>query len=185
MKASIKIIASCVLFILATGGFGYAQNPVNADVIKPIEKKDKKSKKLKNKDLVSQQIASLMLKKQIRVNITNVISSIRSSTRQEGYPISLINSKFTCDLPFYGQGGMSAYGSGHDLYIKSNNQEVAIESSSFNEKKGYYLILFPFNNEGEKERWQASMKIFTNGKVSLEITSDRRSSMSYLGTIIL
>ncbi len=138
-------------------------------------------KKQSRNEKIAGAIARQMMDKNLIIYITNVMSDWGSQNYPQGLKVTLINNKFTCNLPFQGSSRVNTYGS-QDLYIKAENAPVEI-SSNFNKKKNFYEIKFNFTSEYDNEIFNVIMKVFTNGKVSIEISSPKRSIMRYNGGI--
>lgn len=135
--------------------------------------------KVKKSDLISASIAKHMLDKNLVFYMTNVISDMGTQTYPEGLKVTLIDSKFTCNLPFRGNSSVSTYGS-QDLYIKAEDVPVNI-TSEYNEKKKLYKLSFTFKSTHDNELFETVIKVFTTGKTNIEIYSSKRSTMNYSG----
>ena len=57
--------------------------------------------------------------------------------------------------------------------------------SIYNEKKEYYKLNFSFESTFDKEVFIVSLKVFLNGKVTLEMSSTRRGSVKYTGGLYI
>lgn len=140
-------------------------------------------KKLSKSQLIAGAVAEKMLKKNLIIYITNIFSDAGTENFTEGFKVTLINDKFTCMLPYKGKSSISTYGS-QDLYISAEEVPVEVEST-FNTKKNFYLLKFQFTSKFDNELFDVSMKIFTNGKVSMDISSPRRSVIKYSGGLYI
>ncbi len=140
--------------------------------------------KMSKKEKTALAVESRMLHKQLEMHITNITSDLGVQNYQGGIKVTLIDDKFTCDLPYQGSNArVNTYGS-QNLNVVSKEQEVKVEST-FNKRKKRYELKFKFKSEYDSEEFNAMLKVFTNGKVSLEISSGKRSSILYTGGLLI
>lgn len=156
-----KVLLSIILILTVIIG-GEAQN-----------------KRETKKEQLASAVARQMADKNLIIFITNVMSDWGNQNYSQGIKITLIDDKFTCNLPFQGSSRVNTYGS-QDLYIKAEDAPVKV-TSNFNEKKQFYELTFNFTSSYDNEVFDVIMKVFTNGKVAAEISSPKRSTMRYSG----
>lgn len=140
-------------------------------------------KRASKKEQIAGAVARTMMNKKLVIYISSVMSDYGNQTYQPGIKVTLINDKFTCNLPYQGSSRVNTYGS-QDLYIKAEEAPVNI-TSDFNEKKGFYEIKFNFTSQYDNESFEVAMKVFVNGKVTMQINSPKRSNMRYSGGVEL
>lgn len=141
------------------------------------------ARKLSKKEILAASIARNMKDKNLNFVMTNVISDMGSTPYSEGLPVTLVDGKFSCNLPFVGDSRISTYGS-QDLYIKADKAPVEVRSE-FNDKKNYYKLEFSFKSPYDNEVFEVQMKVFTNGKTTIRIDSSKRSTMNYSGGMVI
>lgn len=140
-------------------------------------------KKLSKKERIQAAVATQMLNRDLTMYITNIISDFGTDSYPEGIKVTLKEDKFTCELPYKGDASINMYGT-NDFSITSENSTVDVESE-FIEKKKYYQINFTFESKFDNEEFNADLKVFTNGKVFLTISSNKRSVIKYSGGLLV
>lgn len=139
--------------------------------------------RISKKEQIAGAVARTMVNKRLVIYISNVMSEWGNQNYNPGLKVTLINDKFTCNLPYQGSSRINTYGS-QDLYIKAEDVPVDV-TSDFNDKKGFYEIKFNFTSSYDNEPFEVSMKIFVNGKVTMQVNSPKRSNMRYSGGLEL
>lgn len=157
-----------LLVLMISAGTGFAQRKE-----KPMSDKEMK---------VAQAVSYKMFKKDLVMYITASTSDY-GRIALDGIKISLIDDKFTCNLPYQGTSRINTYGS-QNLSVTAENTPVQVESI-YNEKKEYYKLNFSFESTFDKEVFIVSLKVFLNGKVTLEMSSTRRGSVKYTGGLYI
>lgn len=155
-----RLVLIFVLALIAIGPEAYAQ------------------KKAKKSEIIAAAVATKMLQKNLVMVITG-ISSDYGKMVLDGVTVKLVDDKFTCDLPYQGSSRINTYGS-QDGNIKATDVKVDVKSE-FNEKKRFYRLDFTFKSDYDSELYDVSLKVFTNGKVTMNIGSTKRSAVDYLG----
>lgn len=148
-----------------------------------MAQRQKKEKKMSEKELkVAQAVSYKMYQKDLVMYMTAVATDY-GRLALDGIKISLIDDKFTCNLPYQGSSRINTYGS-QNISITCTDCPVEVESI-YNEKKSYYKLNFEFESSYDKEKFLASLKIFLNGKVTLELSSSRRGMATYTGGLFI
>ena len=104
--------------------------------------------KAKKSEIIAAAVATKMLKKDL-VMIMTGLNSDYGRLPLDGNKVTLVNNKFTCDLPYRGSSRINTYGS-QDGNIKATDIYVDVESE-FNEKKKYYRLNFKFKSDYDSE----------------------------------
>jgi|GEM_PF-2680606 len=147
------------------------------------QKKDKKEKKMSEQELkIAQGVATKMFEEDLVIYMTSLVSNY-GRVALDGAKVSLKGDKFSCELPYQGDSRIMTYGS-QNITVKATNAPVEIEST-FNEKKDYYKLNFTFESEHDNELFNVTLKIFLSGKVTLELGSSRRESVTYSGGLYI
>ena len=159
-----RILFFVVLLCVVTAQYSYSQD------------KQKKS------EIIASAVANKMLQKNLVMVMTGIISDY-GRLALDGSTVRLIDNKFTCDLPYRGSSRINTYGS-QDGNIKATNVEVDVKSE-YNEKKKFYRLNFTFAGDNDNELYDVSLKVFTNGKVIMNIGSTKRSAVDYQGGLYI
>lgn len=141
------------------------------------------TKRASKNEQIASAVAQTMMNKKLVIYISNVMSEWGNQNYSPGLKVSLINDKFTCNLPYQGSSRINTYGS-QDLYIKADDVPVDV-TSDFNNKKDFYEIKFNFTSSYDNESFDVSMKVFVNGKVTMQVNSPKRSNIRYSGGLQL
>ena len=148
-----------------------------------MAQKQKKEKQMSEKELkVAQAVSYKMYQKDLVMYMT-ALATDYGRLALDGIKISLKDDKFTCNLPYQGSSRINTYGS-QNISVTCEECPVQVESI-YNEKKGYYKLNFEFESTYDKEKFLASLKIFLNGKVTLELSSSRRGMATYSGGLYI
>ncbi len=148
-----------------------------------IAQKQKKEKRMSEKELkVAQAVSYKMYQKDLVMYMT-ALATDYGRLALDGVKITLKDDKFTCNLPYQGSSRINTYGS-QNISITCTDCPVEVESI-YNEKKSYYKLNFEFESAYDKEKFLASLKIFLNGKVTLELSSSRRGMATYTGGLFI
>lgn len=143
----------------------------------------KKEKKLSEKELkTAQAVAKKMLDKDL-VMYMSVLIHDYGKVALDGNKVSLVDDKFSCNLPYQGSSRINTYGS-QDISITADNAPVEVDSF-YNDKKGFYKLTFSFKSSYDSERFSATLKVFLSGKVTLDVSSSERGNVKYQGGLLI
>lgn len=143
----------------------------------------KREKKLNEKELrTAQAVAKKMLDKDL-VMYMSVLIHDYGKVALDGNKVSLVDDKFSCNLPYQGSSRINTYGS-QNISITADNEPVEVESF-YNDKKGFYKLTFTFKSSFDSERFTAILKVFLSGKVTLDVSSSERGNVKYQGGLFI
>lgn len=143
----------------------------------------KREKKLSEKELrTAQAVSKKMLDKDL-VMYMSVLLHDYGKVALDGNKVSLVDDKFSCNLPYQGSSRINTYGS-QNISITADNEPVEVESF-YNDKKGFYKLTFTFKSSFDSERFTAILKVFLSGKVTLDVSSSERGNVKYQGGLFI
>ncbi len=98
----------------------------------------------------------------------------------DGYTMQLKKDTLSCYLPYFGQSDGIGYG-GRDLSIEIDKSPIEI-IDPFTFEKDHYIIRFTATSLSN-EKWKFSIKMYSNKRVYINVTTSQRSPISYQGFI--